>query len=103
MTCQLPSDCLNEIFECLEEDTLTLHSYLLTAFGVEFLTLYACLLNESKELLQKSGILFQTTTAKKPLFNYAAFCRVHSVRDISRIVDNAFKDKPLHNSIKLRR
>ncbi|CAB5375075.1 unnamed protein product [Rhizophagus irregularis] len=66
-------------------------------------TLYACLLNESKELLQKSGILFQTTTAKKPLFNYAAFCRVHSVRDISRIVDNAFKDKPLHNSIKLRR
>ncbi|PKC06994.1 hypothetical protein RhiirA5_418817 [Rhizophagus irregularis] len=91
MTCQLPSDCLNEIFECFEEDTLTLHSYLLTAFGVEFLA------------LTEEWNFISTTTAKKPLFNYAAFCRVHSVRDISRIVDNAFKDKPLHNSIKLRR
>ncbi|CAB4373746.1 uncharacterized protein OCT59_001259 [Rhizophagus irregularis] len=131
MTCQLPSDCLNEIFECLEEDTLTLHSCLLTnrlwcGISVRILwrniwdfnkssyqqnpfridssilsILYACLPNESKELLQKNGIFISTPTAKKPLFNYVAFCRVLSVRDICRIVDNAFKHKPPHNSLSL--
>lgn len=29
VTCQLPADCLNEIFEYLEEDKYTLHSCLL--------------------------------------------------------------------------
>ena len=35
---QLPADCLNDIFEYLKEDEVTLHSCLLvTAFGVRFL------------------------------------------------------------------
>src|SRR5687768_13534530 len=31
MACQLPTDCLNEIFEYLEEDRISLHSCLLVS------------------------------------------------------------------------
>src|SRR5947207_265809 len=66
---QLPADCLNEIFEYLEEDVVTLRSCLLVnrlwcEVSVGFLwrnirnynTLIACLPNESKEILYKGGI-----------------------------------------------
>src|SRR6266542_3064246 len=65
---QLPSDCLNEIFEHLE-DKVTLHSCLLVdrlwcEVSVQILwksiwnhnTLITCLLHESKEILYKSKI-----------------------------------------------
>ncbi|CAB4397134.1 unnamed protein product [Rhizophagus irregularis] len=132
MTCQLPSDCLNEIFEYLEADKLTLHSCLLVnrlwcEISVRILwkniwnfkssfqqhdtlriessiisTLFACLPDESKELLHKNKIFISTPTSKQPLFNYAAFFRALSICEINRMVDNAFKDKPLISSLSLK-
>src|SRR6266498_3376020 len=97
MVYQLPVDCLNEIFECLEADKTTLHSCLLVnrlwcKIIVKILwrniwnhplrattsilsTLISCLPNESKELLHKNKIFISTPTSKPPLFNYAAFCK----------------------------
>src|SRR5688572_11638434 len=103
MVCQLPVDCLNEIFEYLEEDKTSLHSCLLVnrlwcEVVVEILwrnifqhnvyfpyqrqvslpltalsTLLACLPNESKDLLHVNRILILTPTSKPPLFNYISF------------------------------
>jgi hypothetical protein len=131
MTCQLTADCLNEILEYLEEDRLTLHSCLLVnrfwcEISVRILwrniwnfkkfqqqypfwmessilsTLFACLSNESKELLYKNEIFILTPTLKQPLFNYAAFCKVLSIYEISRIVYDVFKNKPsVTNSLSL--
>src|SRR5438034_6512309 len=79
---QLPVDCLNEIFEYLEEDKETLRSCLLvnrlwSEVSVRILwrsvrnyrTLIACLPNESREVLRKNGINISTPT-KSPLYNY---------------------------------
>src|SRR5581483_2276264 len=99
MACQLISDCLNEIFEYLEEDKPALHSCLLVnrlwcEISVRILwkdvwnfnlrsmkisssilsTLIACLPNESKELLHKNNIYISPPTLKPPQFNYPAFC-----------------------------
>src|SRR5580765_1002388 len=101
---QLLADCLNEVFEYLEDDKFTLHSCLLVnrlwcEISVRILwrdiwnlrysvtgkhqlkvasatlsTLIACLPNESKEFLHKNEIFISTPTSKPPLFNYAAFC-----------------------------
>src|SRR5688572_10801518 len=89
MTCQLPADCLNEIFECLE-DNVALRSCLLVnqlwcKVSVRILwrtiqnynTLIACLPNESKELFFEN---VQTPTS--PLFNYVAFIKTLSVKEI---------------------
>ena len=107
-------DCLNEIFECLEEDKPSLHSCLLVSrlwckISVRILwrniwnfsqprplrvetsilsTLIACLPDESKELLHR---IIPTFTSKTPMFNYAAFCRVLSIQDIGRIIDNVIE------------
>jgi hypothetical protein len=127
MTCQLPADCLNEIIEYLEEDNVALHSCLLInrlwcEISVRILwrniwnfeafyqqrtkslilsTLIACLPNESKEFLYKNKIFISTPTSKQPLFNYAAFCKVLSINEISRMVNIVFKDKPPINSLSL--
>src|SRR3954471_21106200 len=84
---QLPVDCLNEIFQCLEEDKITLRSCLLVnrlwcEVSVRILwtsvwnydTLIACLPNESKEILYRNRIITSTSTSK-PLFNYIAFIK----------------------------
>src|SRR3954454_18168895 len=91
---QLPADCLNEIFEYLADDKLTLHSCILVnIFWCEvsvriswrnvgnystsnFSTLIACLTNESKEILYKNGIIISTPIYKFPTFNYASFCKI---------------------------
>src|SRR5438034_4913664 len=91
---QLLADCLNEIFEYLEDDQLTLKSCILVNhFWCEisvrifwrniwnysvsnFSTLIACLPNESKEILHENGIFISTPTSKSPTFNYASFCKV---------------------------
>src|ERR1700743_566473 len=92
---QLPSDCLNKIFEYFEEDKVTLHSCLLVnrlwcEVSVRILwksirnynTLIACLPNESKKILYKNGIITSTSTPNPPMFNYSSFCKVLSVYQI---------------------
>src|SRR6266498_820960 len=94
---QLPDDCLNEIFEYLEYDKITLYSCLLVnrlwcKISVRILwrnirnynTLIACLPNESKEILYKNKIIFSTLTSKPPIFNYASFCTILSVSVVNR-------------------
>src|SRR5436190_449280 len=92
---QLPADCLNEIFEYLEEDEFTLHSCLLVnrlwcEASVRILwriirnynTLITCLPNESKEILFNNGIT-SALTSKSPIFNYASFCKVLSIHQVN--------------------
>src|SRR5438045_2126039 len=45
-------------------------------------TLISCLSNESKELLNKNEIFISAPTSKQPLFNYAAFFRGLSIKEI---------------------
>src|SRR5581483_7343199 len=118
----LPADCLNEIFENLEEDKITLHSCLLVnhlwcEVSVRILwrdiwsfkcsashkqrvesailnTLITCLPSESKELLHKNEIFTSTPTSKSLRFNYASFCKVLSINDICRMVNGTFKNNP---------
>ncbi|PKC57045.1 hypothetical protein RhiirA1_473104 [Rhizophagus irregularis] len=123
MACHLPADCLDEIFEYLEEDKLTLHSCLLVnhlwcEISVRILwrniwnfkrlsrkrslrvsssilsTLVACLPNESREILYKNEIFLSTPTSKPPLFNYASFCKVLSICRINIIVEDVLKNEP---------
>ena len=89
---QLPFDCLNEIFEYLEDDKVTLRSCLLVnhlwcEVSVRILwksirnynTLIACLPNESKEILFKNGTI---VTSKPPILRYASFCKVLSINQV---------------------
>ncbi|GBB85065.1 hypothetical protein RclHR1_11640003 [Rhizophagus clarus] len=119
MTCQLPFDCLNDIFKCLEEDKHTLYSCLLVnhlwcEVSVRIIwgniwnirtprnnivsssilsTLVACLPNESKELLCKNEIFILTPTPKLPLFNYTAFCKILPISSIDELVVNSLQNK----------
>jgi hypothetical protein len=124
MTCQLPTECMNEILEHFEKDILTLYSCLLVnrfwcKIAVSILwrdildykssylprslwmtssilsTLIACLPNESKELLFKNKIFISTPTSNPPLFNYPKFCKVLSINEITTIVDNVLKNDAL--------
>ena len=92
-------DCLNEIFEHLENDTATLHSCLLVnrlwcQVAVRILwrnskyysirsirTLLGCLTNESKERLRENGIIVSTPTSSLSVSNYAPFLSVKYVYD----------------------
>ncbi|RIA84324.1 hypothetical protein C1645_832437 [Glomus cerebriforme] len=117
MSCQLPADCLNEIFEYLEEDKPALYSCLLVnrlwcKISIRILwrniwnfrcsiayqhrpkvslkilsTLIACLPDESKKFLNNNGVLIPTPTSEPPLFNYPAFCKFLSIYDIFQIVE----------------
>src|ERR1044072_8692193 len=109
----LPAECLGKILEILEDDNATLYSCLLVnrllcktsvrtlwknvwnfehsaprdhklrvASGI-LSTLVACLPNESRTLLRKNKIYISRPTSKKPLFNYAAFCKVLSIYELS--------------------
>src|SRR5437764_1035953 len=121
MPCPLLADCLDEVFENLDDDKITLHSCLLVnrlwcRVSVRILwrdiwrfkssdtyvrqlkmapsilgTLISCLPNESKEILHKNEIFISTPTSKPPLFDYAAFCKVLSVDDISQIIHMVLK------------
>src|ERR1043165_4573014 len=101
---QLPADCLNEIFEYLENDKITLRSCLLVNrlwcevavrilwrntwnySTMNFRTLIACLPNESKEILHENGIIISAPTSKPPMFNYAAFCKTLSINRVNYII-----------------
>src|SRR6266480_2331705 len=130
MSCPIPTYCLNEIFENLEDDKISLHSCLLVSrlwckVSVRILwrdiwnfknsvtyqrrlkvesailsTLFACLPNESKELLHKNEIFISTPTSNPPTFNYAAFCKVLSIHEISRIINEVLKHEISSLSLK---
>src|SRR6266498_2730922 len=100
MPYQLPADCLNDIFESLE-DKVDLRSCLLVnrlwcEVSVPMLwtsiqnynTLIACLSDESKEILHKNEIIFSTPTSKSPLFNYATFIKNLSMYKMCRNIKN---------------
>ncbi len=123
MTCQIPSDCLDEIFEYLYlEDKFTLHSCLLVnclwcESSVRILwkdvykftvpmphkskilnTLIACLPDESKDLLHKNEIFVSTQTWKPPLFNYASFCKVLSICEMDQMVQHVLENQSPNTS-----
>ncbi|CAI2193241.1 5951_t:CDS:1 [Funneliformis geosporum] len=113
MDCRLSVDCLDEIFEYLENDKATLYSCILVnrlwhESSVRILwrniwivpiaypnryrwessskiirTLIDCLPYESKILLSEKGIY---STSKLPLVNYASFCKVLSVHEVDQII-----------------
>jgi hypothetical protein len=122
MVSQLPTECLDEILEYLEDDNIILYSCLLVnrfwcKITVRILwrniwdfkyfyrrrslrvassilsTLIACLPNESKELLYKNKIFILTPISNIPLFNYPEFCKVLSINMITKIVNKVLKDK----------
>src|SRR5438874_2077999 len=91
---KLSADCLNEIFEYLKEDKVTLRSCLLVnrlwcEVSVRILwrkirnynTLIACLSNESKEILYQNTSASASSTP--PIFNYASFCKVLSINQVN--------------------
>src|ERR1700722_5982139 len=106
---QLPGDCINEIFEYLEDEQVTLRSCLLVNrlwcenvvrilwrnvlyyCSLNFRTLMACLPKESKEILQNNGITILTPTSKPPIFNYASFCKVFLVDEFDSKIDKSLK------------
>src|SRR5256885_16720269 len=102
---QLPTDCLNEIFEYLEGDGATLHSCLLVnrlwcEVSVRILwrsirnynTLIACLPNESKEILYQNRIITSASAASNPpIFNYASFCKVLSISQVNHEIRQLLK------------
>src|SRR6266496_5143882 len=108
---QLPADCLNEIFEYLEDDQSTLHSCILVnrswceisvrifwrdVFNYNisnFSTLIACLPRESKEVLYENGIIISTPTSKSPTFNYASFCKVLSINRVHYMIKELLKNQ----------
>src|SRR5947207_13787640 len=107
------SDCLNEIFEYLENDIIALHSCLLVnrlwcEVSVRILwrniwifcfkyrtevessilnTLITCLPNESKNYLYEKGVLNSTQISQTSLFDYASFCKVLSINEIGLIIN----------------
>ena len=108
---QLPTDCLNEIFEYLEDDITNLYSCLLVnrlwcEISVRILwrdvynyskrtynTLISCLPNESKEILFNNGIIISTSTSKPLSFNYASFCKVLSIYQVYYKVEELLKNQ----------
>jgi hypothetical protein len=123
MASQRPAECLDEIFEYLEDDKLILYLCLLVnrfwcKIAVRILwrniwdfkntyqqqrplsvassilsTLITCLPNESKELLYKNEIFISAPTSNPPLFNYPEFCKVLSINEITKIVYKVLKDR----------
>ncbi|GBC08971.1 hypothetical protein RclHR1_08510007 [Rhizophagus clarus] len=65
-------------------------------------TLFTCLPNESKGLLYQIEIFISTPISKRPLFNYATFCKALSIFKIKRMVDNVFKFEPSINSLNIK-
>src|SRR6266536_4193158 len=106
---QLLADCLNEIFEYLKHDKVSLYSCLLVnrlwcEVSVRILwrsiwnynnrtynTLISCLPNDSKEILSNNGIIISTPTLKPPTFDYAGFCKVLSISQVDYQVRKLLK------------
>ncbi|CAB4414020.1 unnamed protein product [Rhizophagus irregularis] len=104
----LPADCLNEIFECLNDDKNTLYSCLLVnrlwcqisvrilwrnVSTSNFSTLIACLPEESKKFLDDNGIIISTPTSKFPTFNYATYFKILSVNEVYYKINELIKNQ----------
>ena len=100
MPCQLPTDCLNNVFNYLEE-RVTLHSCLLvnrlwceTSVRIlwrsvwNYETLISCLPKESKEILYKNQIIISNQNLKPLIFNYVRFIKSLSIYNINSIIKN---------------
>ncbi len=100
---QLPTECLNEIFEYFECSTSTLYSCSLVnrhwyEVSIRILwrniqnsrTIIACLPDESKEILLKNKII--TSTLKTPLVNYVKFIKNLSIYDINYIIKSVLQN-----------
>ncbi|CAG8672552.1 6974_t:CDS:1 [Funneliformis mosseae] len=61
-------------------------------------TLITCLPNESKDLLNKNGIIIATTAWKPSLFNYASYCKFLSIREIYLMIRYALETRQLITS-----
>src|SRR6266511_2362433 len=89
MSHQLPYECLSEIFEHLENNALR-SCLLVNRFWCEvsvpilwtsiqnYNTLFACLPNESKEILNKYVNILLTPNSKPLLFNYVVYVKSFS-------------------------
>jgi len=55
-------------------------------------TLIACLPHESKELLHKNNVIISAPTSNPLLFNYVAFVKTLSIREIVHNIENLLKD-----------
>ena len=104
-------DCLNKILEYLEDYKVTLFSCLLVNRlwcevavrilwrnglrynATTYITLIACLPNESKEILCNNRIIIPIPTSKPPMFNYAAFCKKLSLCRVDSRIDYLLRDK----------
>jgi hypothetical protein len=102
---QLDADCLNEIFEYLEEDKETLRSCLLVnrfwgEVSVRILwrsvrnykTVISFLSKESREILHKNGINISTIPNKIPIYNYITYIKGLSIYTIDDIIKNILKN-----------
>src|SRR5688572_10538151 len=104
MPCQLLGDCLNDVFECLEDEADLRSCLLVNRLWCEvsvpilwttiqnYRTLIACLPNESKETLQRNNIVISIPTSRSPSFHYGRFIKNLSMcrmgRNIKRILDD---------------
>src|SRR5687767_13422765 len=111
---QLPFDCLNEIFEYLddlENDKVTLRSCLLVnrlwcEVSVRILwriirnynTLITCLPNDSKEILSRNGIVTSISASRPPMFNYTSFCKVLSIYEVNSKIKELLNNQYPQNS-----
>ena len=120
MACLLPADCLNEIFEYLENDKNSLHSCLLVnrlwcevvarILWRNFLshqhdtnywlinTLVACLSDESKGLLYMNRIFIPTPTPKLPFINYISFIKILLIHKINQIIEGTLESRKVKTS-----
>src|SRR5581483_9370093 len=111
----LPADCLNEIFEYLEDEVIALHSCLLVnrlwceiAVRIlwrdiwnystrNFRTLIACLPEKSKKILYDNRIIVPAPTLNPPMFNYASFCKVLSVNRVNYMIKQLLRTQQYHD------
>jgi hypothetical protein len=112
---QLIADCLNNIFEYLDDDKNTLYSCLLVnhqwcEVAVRILwrnawyfkdnrdykphvplsvinTLIACLPKESKDFLEKEKFYIISPTQKPPLFNYPSFIKIITIYGVYQMIE----------------
>ncbi|CAG8478311.1 7050_t:CDS:1 [Funneliformis mosseae] len=109
MPCDLPVDCLKEIFEYLKDKDLHLYlqvNQLWYATSVRILwrkiqnfnTLLICLPNNSKTILSENGDIISDLTSKPSLFYYTTFIKSLQIDDICNSIKRSNKlHLPINN------
>ena len=117
MAYQLPADCLNEVFEYLEKESIyacLLVNRLWCEVAVKILwrnalgvrddryqlvnTLVACLSDESKDFLYTNRIFISTLPSGPPLFDYISLIKVLPIDEIHQTIENFLKNKQANDS-----